>query len=102
MRALGFGGAFLSFYLLALALELQVVAEVEVVINLISRVKDHLVEMADMAMVVALIVMVMEEYKEVVATEVLEEEGHTEEAIKARYELLLHHPNRRPGGVGPE
>ena len=34
--------------------------------------------------------------------EVLEEEGHTEEAIKARSELLLHHPNRRPGGVGPE
>ena len=34
--------------------------------------------------------------------EVLEEEGRTEEAIKARSELLLHHPNRRPGGVGPE
>ena len=34
--------------------------------------------------------------------EVLEEEGDTGEVDKARYEWLLHHPNRRPGGVGPE
>ena len=34
--------------------------------------------------------------------EVLEEEGATGEAVRARRELLLHHPNRRPNGVGPE